>query len=61
MSSLNQLISEIAHSLQQPNNVPVRRAIRQGIIHARNELIRHSYSNHNYIDQVLHIYDILFF
>ena len=53
MSSLNQLISEIAHSLQQPNNVPVRRAIRQGIIHARNELIRHSYSNHNYIDQVL--------
>lgn len=53
MSSLNQLISEIAHSVQQPNSVPVRRAIRQGIIHARNELIRHSYSNHNYTDQVL--------
>ena len=32
MSSLNQLISEIAHSVQQPNSVPVRRAIRQGII-----------------------------
>lgn len=53
MSSLNQLISEIAHSVQQPDSVPVRRAIRQGIIHARNELIRHSFANHNYTDQVL--------
>ena len=53
MSSLNQLISEIAHSVQQPNSVPVRRAIRQAIIHARNELIRNSYSNHHYTDQVL--------
>lgn len=53
MSSLNQLISEIAHSVQQADSVPVRRAIRQGIIHARNELIRHIYSNHNYVDKVL--------
>ena len=53
MSSLNQLISEIAHSVQQADSVPVRRAIRQGIIHARNELIRHSYSNHNYTDKIL--------
>ena len=53
MSSLNQLTSEIAHSIQQADSVPVRRAIRQGIIHARNELIRHSYSNHNYTDKVL--------
>lgn len=53
MSSLNQLISEIAHSVQQADSVPVRRAIRQGIIHARNELIRHVYSNNNYIDKVL--------
>lgn len=53
MSSLNQLISEIAHSIQQPNSVPVRRALRQSIIHARNELIRHSFGNHNYVDQVL--------
>ena len=53
MSSLNQLISEIAHSVQQADSIPVRRAIRQGIIHARNELIRHSYSNHNYTDKVL--------
>ena len=52
MSSLNQLISEIAHSVQQADSVPVRRAIREGIIHARNELIRHSYSNHNYTDKV---------
>lgn len=53
MSSLNQLISEIAHSVQQADSVPVRRAIRQAIIHSRNELIRHSYSNHNYTDKVL--------
>lgn len=53
MSSLNQLISEIAHSIQQADNVPVRRAIREGIIHARNELIRHSFANHNYTDKVL--------
>lgn len=53
MSSLNQLISEIAHSVQQPNSVPVRRALRQAIIHARNELIRQSFGNHHYIDQVL--------
>lgn len=53
MSSLNQLISEIAHSVQQADSVPVRRAIRQAIIHSRNELIRHSYANHNYTDKVL--------
>lgn len=53
MSSINQLISEIAHSVQQADSVPVRRAIRLGIIHARNELIRKSYSNHNYTDKVL--------
>ena len=53
MSSINQLISEIAHSVQQAESVPVRRAIRQGIIHARNELIRHTYANHNYVDKVL--------
>lgn len=53
MSSLNQLISEIAHSIQQADSVPVRRAIRQAIIHSRNELIRQSYANHNYTDKVL--------
>lgn len=53
MSSINQLVSEIAHSVQQADSVPVRRAIKLGIIHARNELIRKSYSNHNYTDKVL--------
>lgn len=53
MASLNQLISEIAHSVQQADSVPVRRAIRLGIIHARNEAIRRDYSNHNYTDKVL--------
>ena len=53
MASINQLISEIAHSVQQADSVPVRRAIKLGIIHARNKLIRHSYANHNYTDKVL--------
>jgi hypothetical protein len=53
MASLNMLVSEIAHSLQQADSVPVRRAIRQGIIHARNEIIRKSYNNHSITDKVL--------
>ena len=53
MASISQLVSEIAHSVKQPDSIPVRRAIKLGIIHARNELIRHSYTNHNYIDKVL--------
>ena len=53
MSSIAQLISEIAHSVKQPNSVPVRRAIKLSIIHARNNLIRKSFSNHNYSDKVL--------
>lgn len=53
MSSINQLVSEIAHSVQQPDSVPVRRAIKLGIIHARNELIRQSYANNRYTDKVL--------
>lgn len=53
MSSIGQLVSEIAHSVQQADSVPVRRAIKRGIIHARNELIRKSYSNHNYTDKGL--------
>lgn len=53
MASISQLVSEIAHSVKQPDSIPVRRAIKLGIIHARNELIRHSYSNHNYTDKVL--------
>ena len=53
MSSIAQLVSEIAHSVKQPNSVPVRRAIKLSIIHARNNLIRKSFSNHNYSDKVL--------
>lgn len=51
MASLNQLISEIAHAVGDPNNVPLRRNIRYAIIHTRNELIRKSYENHNYLDK----------
>lgn len=51
MASLNQLISEIAHAVGDPNNVPLRRNIRYAIIHTRNELIRKSYANNNYLDK----------
>lgn len=53
MASLNQLISEIAHAVGDPNNIALRRNIRYAIIHTRNELIRKSYENHNYIDKGL--------
>lgn len=53
MASLNQLISEIAHAVGQPNNIPLRRNIRYSIFHIRNELIRKSYENHNYVDKSL--------
>lgn len=53
MSSINQLTSEIAHAVGQPNNVPLRRNIKYAIIHTRNELIRKEYNNHNYVDKGL--------
>lgn len=53
MASLNQLISEIAHAVGDPNNVPLRRNIRYAILHTRNELIRRSYETHNYLDKGL--------
>ncbi len=53
MSSIAQLVSEIAHSVKQPDSIPVRRAIKLGIIHGRNEAIRRSYANHNYTDKIL--------
>lgn len=53
MSSLNQLISELAHTVGQPNNIPLRRHLRQAIIHHRNELVRQSFNRHNYIDKQL--------
>lgn len=53
MASINQLISEIAHAVGQPDNIPLRRNIKYAIIHTRNELIRQSYTNHNYVDKGL--------
>lgn len=53
MASINQIVSEIAHSVQGADTVPVRRAIKLAIVHARNELIRHSFINHRYTDKVL--------
>lgn len=53
MSSLNQLISELAHVVGQVNNIPLRRHLRQAIIHHRNELVRQSFNRHNYIDKQL--------
>lgn len=53
MASIEQLVSEIAHSVQQANSIPVRRAIRLAVIHNRNKLIRQSFERHNYIDKVL--------
>ena len=53
MASINQLVSEIAHSIQQANSVPVRNAIRLAVIHNRNKLIRQSFEKHNYIDKLL--------
>ena len=53
MASIAQLVSEIAHSVRQSDSIPVRRAIKLGIIHARNEVIRKSYGNHNYTDKML--------
>lgn len=51
MASINQLVSEIAHSVQQSDSIPVRRAIRLAIIHTRNQLIRQSFEQHKYIDK----------
>lgn len=53
MASINQIVSEIAHSVQGAYSVPVRRALRLAVVHARNELIRHSFTNHRYTDKVL--------
>ena len=53
MASINQLVSEIAHSLQQADSVPVRRAIRLAVIHSRNQLIRQSFEQHRFVDKSL--------
>lgn len=53
MASINQLVSEIAHSIQQPNSVPVKRALRLSVIHSYNELVRKTYTNNHVIDKSL--------
>ena len=53
MASIASLVSEFAHSVGQPNNKALRENIKQLIIHTRNEIIRRSYENHNYVDKVL--------
>lgn len=53
MSSLNQLVSELVHSVQQADSVPVRRAMRLAIIHGRNEAIRRTHDNNKITDKVL--------
>lgn len=53
MASIAQLVSEFAHSLKQPNNKALRENIKLLIVHTRNEIIRRSYENHNYVDKFL--------
>jgi len=53
MASINQLVSEFAHALKQPNNKALKENLRLIIIHTRNELVRHSYHNHGYVDKGL--------
>ena len=53
MASLSQVVSEIAHSLGQPNNKALRENVRLLIIQTRNELIRRSYENHGYLNKGL--------
>lgn len=53
MATINQLVSELAHSLKQPNSVPVKKALALQIIQVRNNLIRQSFEHHGYIDKGL--------
>lgn len=53
MASIAQLVSEFAHSVGQPNNKALRENLKSLIIHTRNEVIRHSYENHGYVDKSL--------
>ena len=53
MSSLNQIVSEIAHAIHQPNNFTARRTIRSAIIHTFNEQIRQTYQRHANVDKIL--------
>lgn len=50
MSSINQIVSELAHSVRGYDNAAVKQSLKLAIVHARNKLIRQSYENHGYAD-----------
>ena len=53
MASIAMLVSEIAHSVKQPNNKSLRENLKLLICQTRNEVIRRSYENHGYVDKGL--------
>lgn len=53
MASLNQIVSEIANSLGQPNNYALRENIRSIFLHEYSESVRRTYENHGFIDSNL--------
>ena len=53
MASISMLVSELAHSLKQPNNKSLRENIKLLVIHTRNEVIRRSFENHGFVDKGL--------
>lgn len=53
MASIAMMVSELAHSLGQPNNHVLRENLKLLIIQTRNECIRRSYENHGYVDKEL--------
>ena len=53
MASIAQVVSELAHTLGEPNNFGLRQHIKLIVTQTRNEVIRHSFENHGYVDKVL--------
>ena len=53
MASIAQIVSEFAHTLGEPNNFGLRQHIKLIVLQTRNEVIRHSFENHGYVDRVL--------
>lgn len=47
------MVSELAHSLGQPNNHTLRENLKLLVVQTRNEVIRRSYENHGYVDKGL--------
>lgn len=53
MASLAMIVSELAHSLKQPNNKALRENLKLLVVQTRNECIRRSFENHGYVDKEL--------